>query len=93
MGIHTEEFGRLTLGLLDLLIKRREIDENAKYARTGMVAAAVINFAMCHPEKPVSHTDFIPGYVAEEKDMREWTPQEQADYIRNMFSKKTYNRK
>jgi hypothetical protein len=88
-----KEFWSLTPKLFNLLLERKEAADRQEFLRSGIIAAAVVNFSMCHPDKPVSPTDFVPGYKKKNFDLRDMDPKEQAKYIRNMFSKKVFNRK
>jgi len=84
----------MTPRLFDLLLKRKEAADRQEWRRAGVVAAAVVNFSMCRPEKPISPEEFVPKTKAtKEFDLRDMTPEQQAKYIKNMFSKKTYRRK
>lgn len=61
----------------------------------GTVAAAVVNFSICHPEKIISVEDFVPGgkSVKADFDLRTLSPEDQAKYVKGQFSKKIYNRR
>lgn len=83
--------------MFDALLARKEAQDQRENIQSGVIAAAVVNFSMVHPEKPVSPMDFVPQSTrgkkaqVQEVDMRTWSAQEQADYIRNLFKKKVYN--
>lgn len=83
----------MTPAMFDALVKRKEIEDTAEYARTGMICAAVINFSMCRPDKPVAHTDFIPGYTKKERNLLDMSPEDQAAFIKSELGKKIFRRK
>ena len=60
--------------------------------RAGIVAAAVINFSMCHPDEKVSMMDFVPGEKKADGSLSGLTPEQQAAKIIEAFGKKTYTR-
>lgn len=95
LKLTTKEFGRLTPKLFDLLLKRKEVADKQEWRRAGVIAAAVVNFSMCHPEKMVSPEDFVPGKKEpkEEFDLQKLPPEEQARFIKNMFAKKEFRQK
>lgn len=77
----------MTYGLFEELVKRHQARERKEFIRTGILASAVINFSMSRPDDPVDVMDFVPG-GKEEKDLRNLSPQEQAEYVMNQMSKK-----
>ena len=93
LGISDTEFGELTPHLFDLLLQRKQAQDKQEYYRAGIIAAAVVNFSMGHPDKPVSPMDFVPGVKKKDFDLSTMTPEEQAKFVKGMFGKKIYNRK
>lgn len=92
------ETGRLTPALFHALLERKRAGEKQEFLRAGIVAAAVINFSMGHPDKPVTEADFVPDWLREDKDkqavdLTTLTAEQQAAYVINQFSKRTYRRK
>lgn len=93
------DFGKLTPRLFDALLARKEAQDTRENIRAGVVAAAVVNFSMVHPDKPVSPMDFVPQgrhskkAAAEEVDMRTWSAEEQTKYIKSLFKKKVFTHK
>ncbi len=81
--------------MFDLLLKRKEAKDRREWYQTGTIAAAVVNFSMCHPEKQVSAEDYVPGIKQEKKefDLTKLSPEDQAKYVLGQFSKKIYNRR
>jgi hypothetical protein len=93
-GLSEEDTGYLTSAMFDALGKQKRIAERQEWIRTGIVAAAVINFSMCHPDKPVAATEFVPDYGEKKAfNLMEMTPEEQTAYVKAEASKKTYTRR
>jgi hypothetical protein len=93
LRLSDNEFGSFTPHLFDLLLQRKQAADRLEYYRTGIIAAAVVNFSMGRPEKPMSPLDFVPGVKKKDFDLSTMSPEDQAKYIKGMFSKKIYNRK
>lgn len=89
-GLTDDEFGDLTYKLFDALVARKESEEKKQFMRTGMVASAVMNFSMCHPDKHVSMMDFVPGHE-EKKDLDKMEADEVSAHLMSQFSKKEYH--
>lgn len=84
--------------MFDALLDRKRIADRQAYVRAGIIAAAVVNFSMGAPEKPVNELDFVPDYLREKDkeedfDLRRLTPEQQAAYVLNQFTKRTYQKK
>lgn len=64
MGLNDDEFGGLTLGLLDALLNRQVEREKREYLRAGIVAAAIYNANPFRGKnsKAVSPLDFVPSF-------------------------------
>lgn len=93
LGLSDKEFGAITPAMLDALLRRKQAREQQEFLRTGIVAAAIINFSMSPPKEPVSARDFVPDFDGtkeekEEFDLRNLSPEDQKRYIIDMFSKK-----
>lgn len=86
----------MTPVLFDALLKRKQVQDRREDFRTGIIAAAVVNFSMCHPEKHVSPMDFVPqmpGEKQDEFDLSKLDPKEQAAYVRSLFKKRQMRRR
>lgn len=85
----------LTCREFDALLKRKEANDRREDIRAGIIAAAVVNYSMCHPEKMVSPLDFVPGLKKKDDgfDLRTLSPEEQAEYVKKQFAKKIFRRK
>lgn len=91
LGLEDEEFGDLTYRQLDALVERLKERERKEYIRTGIVAAAVINFSYRPPEKPAKILDFVPDMQEEARpDLSKMTPAEAEKYWLGQFAKKNY---
>jgi hypothetical protein len=93
LGLSDEELGVLTPRMFHALLKRKQMADREAFLRTGMIASAVINYSMGHPEKPVSPMEFVPGGEQKSKfDLRELSPEGQKAYIIDAFSSKKMKR-
>ena len=94
LHLSDEQFGQLTLGQFDALVRRREEAERREWMRTGTIAAAVMNFSMNHPDRHVEMMDFVPRRPDEDDgtDLSKLTPEQQANRILGQMMKRTYNR-
>lgn len=54
---------------LQYLTRRWQEQEDRHYHRTGLLAAATVNFSMYPPRQPAQPTDFIPGYSRQEPEL------------------------
>jgi hypothetical protein len=93
-----DEIGSLTPLLFFALLKRKQNADRQEYVRAGLVAAAVMNFSMGHPDKPVTELDFVPGWLKEQEvtpvfDLQQMSPEAQAAYVKKQFSKRIYLQK
>ncbi|VVB52227.1 Uncharacterised protein [uncultured archaeon] len=80
-----------------LLARKRQADRQA-YFQAGIVAAAVINYSLARGEdhKLMDPWDFVPGgnpNAEDEKvDLTKMSPEEQAAYVKGIFSKAIYRK-
>lgn len=61
LGLTTEEFYLLTPRQLDALTRRHAEQVRSNEFLFGQLTSAVVNFSMCHPEKPSEIRDFMPS--------------------------------
>lgn len=85
----------MTPRMFDFLLKRKQAADRQEYYRAGLIASAVINFSMCHPEERVTAEMFVPGIKEEDTkfDLTKMSPEAQAKYVRKQFGKKVFRRK
>lgn len=99
MDLSEEEIGTLTPLLFHALLERKRKADKAAYQQAGIVAAAVINFSMGHPDKPVNEMDFVPAWLKDKEtegadfDLRKLSPEAQAEYVLKQFSKRHYTKR
>lgn len=64
LGIKPDEFGRMSPGYLNLVLRELDEAELQHYAPAAAIQAAIYNTAMGKPEngQPVSPWQFIPGW-------------------------------
>lgn len=64
LGIKPDEFGRMSPGYLNLVLRELDEAELQHYAPAAAIQAAIYNTAMGQPEngQPVSPWQFIPGW-------------------------------
>lgn len=79
----------MTYGLFEALLDRKQAETEQDFLRAGIVAAAVINFSMGHPDEPVSPMQFVPKQK-EEVDLSKLSPEEAARHVMGQFGKKKY---
>ncbi len=67
--------------------------------RAGIVAAAIINFSMGHPDKPITEMDFVPAWLKledkpeSELDLTTMSAEKQTAAVLNTMSKRTYTKR
>lgn len=89
MRLPDKDIGRLTLEQFDSLLKRKRMEENLTRLNAGIVAAAVLNAFRAEGSEYVNPLSFVPDWKDQIKngppDLRELTPEEQKNYLMNMF--------
>lgn len=87
MGLPDDEIGQLTIAQYDSLAARRRVADNKARLNAGIVAAACMNPWRAEGAPPISPLDFVPDWKQEKKeiDLRTMTPEEQKNYLMNMF--------
>lgn len=99
LRLSERETGRLNLKEYDALLRRRTTEMNHTRLNAGIIAAAVYNAAPSTDEKrkTVSPLDFVPQWKAEvesqEHDLTKMSPEEQRDYLFNLFGKRVIREK
>jgi hypothetical protein len=99
LRLSERETGSLNLKEYDALLRRKQTEMNHERLNAGIVAAAVYNAAPSTNEnrKAVSPLDFVPQWKAEveseEHDLTKMTPEEQRDYLFNLFGMRVIREK
>ncbi len=99
--LHLSEWdtGGLNLKEYDALLRRKQMEMNHERLNAGIIAAAVYNAAPFQGEerKTVSPLEFVPQWKQEsesqEHDLTKMSPEEQRDYLFNLFGKRVTREK
>ena len=86
LGLSREQFFRLQARQLNALIRQDRNRREEQEFLFAQLAAAVINFSMCHPEKPVQIDALMPSRMREKSRPRYQSRERVARNLGQMFA-------
>lgn len=92
-GLSDEEFGDLTPALFEALLDRKVAAEKKEFLQTGILAAAIINYAgRIHEGQPVNPLAFVPNHEEKVDDISKLPPDQQAAAVMKQMFKREVKR-